>query len=102
MIKKTKDIKRPIKLKGIVLIGVCSVLAISSIFLTIETVGGSMEIVNLEKKGAELSEEKRDLESLLVKTLSTRELQEKSTDLGFSKPADLVYINKVDPVANAR
>lgn len=81
------------------LIGIAVFLALSSIFLTIETAVTGAAISDLEKKESGLLSEKQGLEETLVKTLSSSELQEKSAKLGFVKPANLVYVNKEEPVA---
>jgi cell division protein FtsL len=86
-------------MKNIILIGTVVVLAVSSVFLTIETATTGVEIAGLEKKEASLADQKQVLDSSLLKTLSVAQLQEKSTELGFIKPADLVYVAEVEPVA---
>lgn len=86
-------------MKKIVLMSIVAVLAISSIFLTIESATIGMEVSKLEKTEAALSNQKRDLEEVLVRSLSNSTLQEKSTELGFIKPIELVYVSQVAPVA---
>lgn len=86
-------------MKNIILITIVGVLAVSSIFLTIETATTGVEISKLEKTESQLLAKKRDLEGSLVKTLSATQLQEKSTELGFIKPAELVYVTDLKPVA---
>ena len=71
----------------------------SSIFLTIESATTGVEVSRLEKTETDLSNQKRGLEEVLVKSLSSSTLQEKSTELGFVKPTDLVYLSQVAPVA---
>lgn len=75
------------------------VLAVSSIILTIETATSGMEMAKLEKTEKELLREQKDLEESLVKSMSLGELQEKSTELGFTKASELVYITPGDSVA---
>jgi hypothetical protein len=86
-------------MKNTVLITIVGVLAISSIFLTIETATTGVEVAKLEKTEAALINQKRDLEESLVKTLSVADLQEKSVELGFVKPANLVYVTGAATVA---
>lgn len=99
---KTKSFKT---LRNYILIGVCAVLAIASILITIETATVGVEIAKIEKTQNLLSSQKRDLEETLVKTLSITELQQKGIELGFIKAMDLVYVansenSSVAPVAN--
>lgn len=85
--------------KKCVLIGVCGILAISSIFMTIETATGSAEVAVLQKEEATLSDTKRGLEDNLVKFLSMNQLQTKSAEMGFVKPLALVYVAPTEVVA---
>lgn len=87
-------------MKKIILISTVAILAVSSIFLTIETATTGVEVAKLEKTETQLSTQKQDLEESLVKTLSSTELQAKSAELGFVKPADLVYVEGFKPVAD--
>lgn len=88
-----------VSLRNVILMSVCGILALSSIFMTIETATSGLEISKLEKTEAELSNQKKDLEESLVRTLSVSELQEKSSGLGFTKPTNLVYVAPTAPVA---
>ena len=54
----------------------------------------------MEKTQKDLSAQKRDLEEQLVKNLSSSGLQEKSVELGFIKPTNMVYVSQLPPVAN--
>ncbi len=87
------------KLKNYLLIGVFCLLAVSSVVMTIETATTGVEIGKIEKAERELSRQKMELEESLVKSLSMGKLQEKSADLGFTKPANLVYITPSETVA---
>jgi cell division protein FtsL len=86
-------------MKNIILITIMGILAVSSIFMTIETATTGVEIAELEKTESQLLSKKRDLEGSLVKTLSTTQLQEKSAELGFVKAVVLVYVTDLKPVA---
>ncbi|KKQ91755.1 MAG: hypothetical protein UT58_C0004G0003 [Microgenomates group bacterium GW2011_GWC1_39_7b] len=94
-----KQVKKGVPFKNYFLAGFCGVLAIGSIAMTIETATSGMEIASLEKIENKLVEDRRDIEEMLVKTLSSRELQQKSKELGFTKPENLVYISQILPVA---
>jgi hypothetical protein len=99
---KTKSFKT---LRNYILIGICAVLAISSILITIETATVGLEMAKIEKTQNLLSNQKRDLQETLVRTLSITELQQKGIELGFLKAMDLVYVANAEnlsaaPVAN--
>jgi len=87
------------KYKNYILMGICGILAISSVITTIGVSVSGASISDLQKKEAILSSEKRVLEGQLVKTSSVSELQTKSTDLGFIKPPETVYLSQSLPVA---
>jgi len=86
-------------IKKYVLIGVCAILAVSSVFMTVETATSGVEVSSLQKEEAQLSDKKRSLEDKLVKTISLSQLEAKSKDLGFIKPATLVYAAPAEVVA---
>ena len=86
-------------LKKYILIGFLGALTISSVLMTVVTATSGAEVSNLQKEEAILADQKRYLEDTLVKTLSTNELQEKSTELGYEKPANLVYVAPPPAVA---
>ena len=74
-------------------------MAISSVFMTIETATGSAEVASLQKEEATLSDQKMGLENNLVKSLSMGELQTQSAEMGFVKPGTLVYVAPAQAVA---
>lgn len=90
---------KKINLRNYILLGVLAFLAISSVAMTIETAVSSVEISKLQDKEQSLSMEKRSLEETLVKTLSMGALSEKSTEMGFVKPDNLVYVAPSEAVA---
>lgn len=83
-------------------IGLVVMFAASSIFYTIETVASGAEVAALEKTNSDLLRQKADLEDTFIKTLSLNHLQEKSAELGFVKPTNIVYVSQVEPVAALR
>ncbi len=85
--------------KNYLLFGMLGLLALSSIFLTIETATTGLEISKMEKSEKDLARQKSELEQTLVRTLSMGELQEKSSGMGFTKPSNLVYITPTENVA---
>lgn len=87
------------KIRNYILISVCGILALSSVLMTIETATSSMEVAKLEDQKKQLTEERRTLEEGLVKNISVAGLQEKSLDMGFTKPTNLVYVAGNEQVA---
>lgn len=75
------------------------VFAMSAVLITIETVSSGTEILALEKTAENLTSQKRELEESFVKTISMGDLQEKSTEMGFIKPENLMYLSKNESVA---
>lgn len=86
--------------KNYILIAVCGLLVVTSVFVTIETATSGAEVANLDKTTVELTNQKRILEESLIKGISMSQLEEKSAELGFVKPENLVYVSTVAPVAN--
>jgi len=86
-------------LRKYILIVVCGVLATSSTFMTVETATSGVEVSNLQKEETQLSDEKRYLQDLLVKTMSLSQLQERSSGLGYVKPVTLIYVAPPEAVA---
>lgn len=87
------------RLKTYVLGGTCGCLAITSVFLTIESATSGAEIANLQKKESTLLTQQQSLQESLVQALSINSLQEKSNELGFTKIGTLVYITGAESVA---
>ena len=86
-------------IKKYILISFLGTLTVSSVLMTVVTATSGAEVSNLQKEEVRLSDQKRYLEDTLVKTLSTNELQEKSTELGYAKPVNLVYVAPPEAVA---
>ncbi len=94
---------KPISIKGLrnhLLTGACAVLIVLTVFVTVSTATTGVEMSRLEKTELTLVDQRRSLQEAFVKTLSTHELEGKSNDMGFTKPADIVYISGLPPVAN--
>ena len=75
------------------------VFALSAVLITIETVSTGAEMASLEKTSNVLLAQRSELESSYVKSISMGDLQERSTELGFVKPENLIYLSGRDPVA---
>jgi len=86
--------------KNQVLTGVCAVLIVLTVIVTVSSATTGVEMSRLEKEELALTNERRNLQEAFVKTLSTHDLDAKSSGLGFTKPADIVYISGLPPVAN--
>lgn len=97
---KNKDRFNLKKLRVYILGGLCGVLAVLSIFMTIETATSGVEIADLQKKESRLIGEQQALQENLVENLSTSSLQEKSNEMGFVKVNNLVYVANAETVAN--
>jgi hypothetical protein len=82
-----------------ILSGICGVLAVVSIFMTIDSAASGTEMANLENKETSLMTEQQQLQQDLVQNLSVSSLQEKSAELGFTKISNLVYVSEGVPVA---
>jgi len=85
--------------KKYLLIGIMAVLAISSVFMTIEAATSGMEVSSLRKQESKLADQKRYLEETMVRGLSLGELQQKSTEMGYIKPVAMVYAVPSEAVA---
>lgn len=88
--------KKPTVHRGItkyVLFVVAGVLAVSSIFMTVESATSGVEVSNLRQREIELAAERRNLENTLVRSLSMSDLEQKSSEMGYVKPANLVYVS---------
>lgn len=89
-----------INFKKYIFIGVVAVFAVSSVFLTIESVAVGSEVSNLEEKKEALLRDQRQLQGSLAGGASHGMLEEKSRELGFVKPAELMYLTVQEPVAS--
>ena len=96
-INKTNLIK---DYKNFVLLGIIAILAIVNVVMTINTSATGVEIASLQDQETSLVNQKRDLQDLLVASLSVNSLQEKSSELGFVKPESTIYLS--DSVAVAK
>lgn len=102
MTKKGSNIKTKVNLKSLrvyLLLCFCGILAVFTIFLTIDSATSGSEIADLQKKEALLVARQQDLQESLVENLSVSSLQEKSGELGFTKINNLVYVADGIPVA---
>ena len=98
IVKKEKKITESSFTKYLLFV-VGGLLAVSSVFMTVETATSGVEVSSLREKEAQLSMEKRNLEATLVESLSVNELGEKSSELGFGKPVTMIYVADSQEVA---
>ena len=75
------------------------IFLVSSVFFTIETATKGAQLAKLEKEEKMLTEENRQLSSQLIQLSSLTNLEAKAKDLGFSKPAKIIYISEPSGVA---
>lgn len=87
------------KIKKYIFISLLSVLAVSSVFMTVTVATSGAEVSKLQKEEVALSDQKRLLKGALVRTLSTNQLQEKGAGLGYEKPVNIVYVAPPEAVA---
>jgi hypothetical protein len=95
-----KEVNKPVKSRGsklYVLGSICGLLIIASIFLTIQTSSNGLEIASLQNKEKEAIKKQQELQQTLVETLSRKKLEEKSSELGFGRITNLVYVNDLNP-----
>ncbi|HKB88246.1 MAG TPA: hypothetical protein VKC53_01215 [Patescibacteria group bacterium] len=86
-------------LRVYLLSGICGVLAVLSIFMTIQSASTGAEVAGIQNKESALLVQQRELETQLVENLSVNSLQEKSIEMGFTKVSNLVYVSGRIPVA---
>lgn len=89
-------------IKKYLFIGLLLFFTATSIFYTVEVVASGAEISSLEKTKNNLIQQKTVLEDSFIKSLSINKLQEKSIELGFTKPASVIYVSGSEPVTALR
>ena len=85
--------------KRFILFAATGILAGSSIFMTVVAATSSVEVASLRERQKVLAAEKRNMENTLAESLSVSDLEEKSGDMGYTEPINLVYIKSSDTVA---
>ncbi len=75
------------------------IFVVFSVYWAIEAASFGARLVNLEQKVFGLEKENRQLSDKLIGATSLAELSAKTEGLGFTKPANIVYIGKDDYVA---
>lgn len=87
------------KIKIYFLWALIAVFVMANVYFTVELATSGAEIANLEKKEVELSQENNLLREQLSKTTSLNEIAQKADEMGFAKPARIVYLSGEEPVA---
>lgn len=78
---------------------VLSVLVVANVYLSIESATSGAEIVYQEVQEKILSEEGNSLSEGLLKIASLKQVEGQAVDLGFGKPASILYLNDEESVA---
>lgn len=76
------------------------VFGVFTVYLGIETAGYGARLTQLEKKAHELEVHNKDLSQKMISSTSLTDLTKKSSELGFVKPTNIVYVG-VPSVAQA-
>ena len=79
--------------KKYLIIAITAIFVVSSVFIAIEASASGAEMRQLEEEKSVLSRQKSELEQEMVKGMSSQEISQKSLELGFVKPTDLMYLN---------
>lgn len=69
------------------------------VLLNIQAATMGAKLSHLEQSEEQLVKQKHDLEDSVVRTTSLTKISEQAEDLGFSKPADVLYLDSIEPVA---
>lgn len=86
-------------LRTYVFVAVLAVFIAVSVFLTVEAVASGSEVTSINEESAALLAKQKELNEVLVKGISVTGLEEKSTEMGFVKPSNVIYINDNESVA---
>lgn len=74
-------------------------LVIANIIVSASLATSGSKLKALDQQKQLLAQQDEQLQHLLLKTTSLSSLEEKSTDLGFSKPDQIISITPTAPVA---
>ena len=102
-IKRQIDSKKSRVVLGIkipvIFFPVIAVFVAFSIYATIQLLVSGAKLADLRRRSSSLAKENEELRVALVSTTSLTELDKVSTDMGFSKPANILYIEGEETVA---
>ena len=97
--KKQKENKRRINLGRNLPWLFLSILVIANVYLCINYATSGAVISHLEGQEASVNDEKSFLSEQLLRTASLKQIENKAIELGFSKPANILYLNGEESVA---
>lgn len=75
------------------------VFLVGTVFFAIESATTGSEIVSLEREGAILSQENRELSDRIIKASSLSAVQTKAAEFNFAKPEKIVYLSGEETIA---
>lgn len=77
-------------------------IILTNVVFAVSGVGMGDNLVDIENKEAVLSEDIGNLKEEVVNTTSLTKMEERTQELGFEKPASIVYLKREDSVASLR
>lgn len=81
---------------------ILAVLVIVQVFFTIQTSAMGAELSMYEHRSIELLKENQELKTALVSHSSLSETQAKADELGYARPASIVFVKENAPVTALR
>ena len=75
------------------------VLVVLFTFLTVETATSGAVLAKLEDEESSLLQQNKELEEAIVKASSLNDLENRSSELGFAKSSQILYISGSSEVA---
>ncbi len=76
-----------------------SIFVVANVYLSIDSAANGAEISYLEGQERRINDEKNFLSEQLLKTASLKQAEQRANELGFAKPASIVYLNGEESVA---
>ena len=78
---------------------ILSFLVIANVYLCINYATSGAVISHLERQETSIDDEKSYLSEQLLITASLKQIESKAEEMGFSKPANILYLNSEESVA---
>jgi hypothetical protein len=72
-----------------------------AVFHAVESATQGAKLIALEEKVSKLNKENKDISDKLIQETSLSETQDKVEELGYTKPAQIIYITPEKDVASA-
>lgn len=76
-----------------------SLLVVANVYLSIDSATSGAEISYLEGQERRINDDKNFLSEQLSRTASLKQIKHRAVELGFDKPASIVYLNGEESVA---